>query len=478
MGRRLPGTPPVLPGYTHVRALGTGGFADVFLYEQAMPRRTIAVKVLLTNTVQGDLRTAFLQETNTLAHLATHPHVLTMYEAGIASDGRPYLVTEFCPRGFGERFRRETISAREVIATGLAVGSALETAHRAGVLHRDIKPANVLITTFDRPVLADFGIAATLEHLEAEDAAQVGLSVPWAPPELLDGQSTGTVLSEIYSFGATLYALLTGRSPYEKEEGPNDRRALASRILGRGGPAPIQRPDAPPALVDVIVQCLAKNPAKRPQSMLEVLHRLQLAESQLGLRPSTLQLAQEAPLPVPSAQDDVAVGHAGTVTGRLARLNTGNVPSDTTGRRRRRTAATAVAQFDDATQLRSGGFTPLRRQAKRWQWVTAAAAAVLVAAAAVLAWWKPWDVAPGQIATIDAAAEPGAVVFSWAAPAGAADAYEVRVEGRPSVQQPQTSYRVETTKAGARVCVTVAVVRDGTVGAPSSPRCARSGEAG
>lgn len=476
MARRLPGTPPVLPGYTHVRALGTGGFADVFLYEQAMPRRTIAVKVLLTDAVQGDLRTAFLQETNTLAHLATHPHVLTMYEAGISSDGRPYLVTEFCPRGFGERFRTERISVGEVISTGIAIGAALETAHRAGVLHRDIKPANVLITTFDRPVLADFGIAATLERLHTEDADAVGLSVPWAAPELLEGNSSGTVASEVWSLGATLYALLTGRSPFELTDGANDRRALAGRIMGRATPGRLERPDAPPALVDVISASLQKNPQKRPASVLEVLQRLQLAEAQLGLRPSSLELASEAPLPLPQISGAQERGHAGTSTGRLASLAPNANPEDATGRRRRRRVSEATPQFDDATQMHGGGFTRQGRQFKRWQWVVAATAAAVIAAVAVVAWWKPWDTAPGMVSAIEANPEKGAVVFSWSPPQGAVEQYEVHVEGRPVVQQPQNTFRVETTKGGQRVCVTVAVVRAGVVGAASQPRCARSGE--
>jgi serine/threonine protein kinase len=175
--------------------LGTGGFADVYLYEQSVPRRRIAVKVLLIDAVPGDLRTAFLQETNTLAHLAGHPNVLTMYEAGIAADGRPYLVTEYCPEGYGQRFRNERIPVPEVLSVGLGIGAALHTAHVAGVLHRDVKPANVLITDFGRPVLSDFGIASTLRRMvgnetpvtELQDPSEVGLSIPWAPPEALQG---------------------------------------------------------------------------------------------------------------------------------------------------------------------------------------------------------------------------------------------------------------------------------------------------
>lgn len=463
-----------------MRALGTGGFADVFLYEQALPRRTIAVKVLLTDAIPGDLRTAFLQETNTLAHLATHPHVLTMYEAGIAADGRPYLVTEFCPTGYGDRFRNERIPVDEVIATGIGIGAALETAHAAGVLHRDIKPANILITTFGRPVLADFGIAATLSRLHQEDQDSVGLSVPWAAPEMLDGSSPGSVAAEVWSLGASLFALLAGRSPFEKPGGPNDRRALAKRIMGHSGPAAVDRPDAPRELLRLIEDCLNKNPKKRPASVLEVLRRLQLAETELGMRPSRLELAAALQAPLPAITSaEVPRGVAGTSTGRLGGLSSAEAVDESTGRPRRRRTAAATPQFDDATQLRPGGFRQSRGApgfGKRWQWITAAAVAVVAATAAVVALVHPWDRSGPQLATVDATSSDGAVVFSWAPPEGGADAYEVRVEGRPAVQQEGLKYTVETTKAGQRVCVTVAVVRDGAVAAASPPRCARSQE--
>ena len=541
MARRLPGTPPVLPGYTHVRTLGTGGFADVFLYQQSMPRRTVAVKVLVVDAVQGDLRSAFLRETNTLAQLSTHPHVLTMYEAGIAADGRPYLVTEYCPSGYGERFRSARIPVTEVIDVGLGVGAALHTAHGMGVLHRDLKPANVLITGFSRPVLADFGIAATLEH--AREQAQpgqedIGLSVPWAAPEILSAGCAGSVASEVYSFGAMLYGLLAGRSPYELTEGRNDRSSLARRILGRATPGPLGRDDVPPALASVIAACLSQRVSQRPEDVLAVLRRLQLAQDELGLRPSSLELA--APQPghglLPEAGREFR-GHAGTATGRLGSLAgtagptgalgegtsaalgaapgtagtadgtgtdaglgagpAGRKPSagrgeagasgehtasgTLTGNRHRAADATTAAgrvrrrsggDIDDATRRRP----VLQRHtpASRGRWALAVGGIAVLAAGAVLAWWRPWHTPAPTVGTVSAQAQPGGVRFDWSAPSGGADEYEVRVQGRAVIQQPGTSYTVQTAATGERVCVSVAVVRKGTVGPASPPRCERS----
>jgi serine/threonine protein kinase len=94
VARRLPSQPPVLPGFSHVHVLGSGGFADVFLYEQNMPRRQVAVKVMLSEVVNDQVRQMFQAEANLMAQLSSHPSILTVYEASVSSDGRPYLVME------------------------------------------------------------------------------------------------------------------------------------------------------------------------------------------------------------------------------------------------------------------------------------------------------------------------------------------------------------------------------------------------
>ena len=160
MARRLPSQPPVLPGFSYVHVLGSGGFADVFLYEQNMPRRQVAVKVMLSEVVNDQVRQMFQAEANLMAQLSGHPSILTVYQASVSADGRPYLVMELCSASLSERYRRERISVAEVLRIAVKIGSAVETAHRAGVLHRDIKPSNILLTAYGHPVLSDFGIAA------------------------------------------------------------------------------------------------------------------------------------------------------------------------------------------------------------------------------------------------------------------------------------------------------------------------------
>src|SRR3954471_12010843 len=214
MARRLPSQPPVLPGFSYVHILGSGGFADVFLYEQNMPRRQVAVKVMLSEVVNDQVRQMFQAEANLMAQLTTHPSILTVYQASVSSDGRPYLVMELCSASLSERYRREKIPVPEVLRIAIKIASAIETAHRAGVLHRDIKPSNILMTAYGHPVLSDFGIAATLGESESLEA--VGMSIPWSAPEVLMDETAGTIESEVWAFAATVYSLLAGRSPFEQ----------------------------------------------------------------------------------------------------------------------------------------------------------------------------------------------------------------------------------------------------------------------
>ena len=118
MPQRLPSSPPILPGLAYIRPLGSGGFADVFLYGQDMPRRDVAVKVLPSDVRDTDLLRMFNAEADVLAHLSAHPSIVTVYQAGISADGRPYIVMEFCPGSLAQRYRVERIPVAEVLSIG------------------------------------------------------------------------------------------------------------------------------------------------------------------------------------------------------------------------------------------------------------------------------------------------------------------------------------------------------------------------
>lgn len=287
---RLPSAPPGLAGFTYVRPLGTGGFADVFLFEQNLPRRPVAVKVLLEDIVDESLLRMFNAEADVMARLSSHPSILTIYEASISSDGRPYIVMEYCPTSLTNRYRREVIPVAEVLQLGVKIGSALETAHRSGLLHRDIKPSNILITTFGTPVLSDFGIAAAISGRSDGDEV-FAMSVPWSAPEIIDERISGSVTAEVWGLGATLYSLLAGRSPFERAgSGQNSREQLKSRIR-KASYTPIGRGDVPERLEQVLARAMSRDPGARQATAADLAHDLQLVQHELGLPHTPMEVA-------------------------------------------------------------------------------------------------------------------------------------------------------------------------------------------
>lgn len=272
---------PEIPGYTFVEHLGSGGFADVYCYEQEWPQQRVAVKVVRQGLALNDReRTLFTSEANAMARLGDHPNIVPVLTAGVTADNRPFLVMRYCPPpDLGVRVRSHPLAVADAISTGIKLASAIETAHRAGTVHRDIKPSNVLVTSYHEPALTDFGIAGRLQEVADDD--EVRISYPWSPPEMLDGRSNGSVASDVYSLGATVWHLLVGRSPFSIPGGDNSTRALSARIL-HAAPPGTQRPDVPPALDRLLQQTMAKQPSHRPQGALDLARSLQRIEAAAG----------------------------------------------------------------------------------------------------------------------------------------------------------------------------------------------------
>jgi len=273
--------PPDIPGLVYVQPVGSGGYADVFLYEQQMPRMPVAVKVLKGEGLTPAIRRQFTDEADTMAQLGDHPYIVQVFRADTAADGRPYLVMKYYPPpNLAMRARRERFTVEEVLRTGIQLASAVETAHRAGIIHRDIKPANVLVSQYGAPGLTDFGIAGQLGHRATPDEDDdVGVSVPWAPPEVLFGQTNGDARADVYSLAATLWQLLVGRSPFEVPGGDNTAYALMPRI--RSSPVPTTgRADVPVSLERLLALAMAKDPGARPASALAFARALQEIEQE------------------------------------------------------------------------------------------------------------------------------------------------------------------------------------------------------
>ncbi|HEY0119170.1 MAG TPA: protein kinase [Cellulomonas sp.] len=517
--------PPQLPGFDYVRVLGLGGFADVFLYRQHLPSRLVAVKVLLAAGLSDEVRARFTDEANLMAQLSHHPSIVTVHHASVAADGRPYLVMEYCSQpSLAQRYRSERMSVAEVLRIGVRLVSAVETAHRAGILHRDIKPANVLTTDFGWPALTDFGIAATVGRRGPRaGTGAVGVSVPWAAPEMLADPPLADERSDVYCLAATLYSLLAGRSPFEVAGGANGAAELVGRIERQPVP-PVGRSDVPASLQRVLLRAMAKHPDERQASALALGRALQQVETELALPVTTLDLPGEQGTPGPAhvagAADQetrarplvvVAPGAAasdGETSAAGPRAGAGSDPDATRPRGPREvrpsgdpavpvapltalTPVTAGADGEDGESRGNGadgtGAAPAPPSVRRVRrgWTSAAAAAVVVAAVGglVVAFLHgstpqappdgglevqrtapPAVAVPAVSSLIGVRAADGSVRFTWTNPAPQqGDRYQwglVTATGEEPLALVDTpAVGVPAAQAPGEVCVQVLLVR-------------------
>ncbi|MFT4469155.1 serine/threonine-protein kinase [Arthrobacter sulfonylureivorans] len=393
--KRPPAPPPNIDGYRYVRLLGSGGFSDVYLYEQDRPRRRVAVKVLLSGLRTEDARRRFESEANLMAQLSTHPFIVTIYEANLTADGHSYLAMEYCSRpSLDARYRKGPLGVDEVLTLGIQVASAVETAHRAGIAHRDIKPANILVTDYNRPALTDFGISSS-----GNDAADsdVGMSIPWSPPESFKGDAGNGTRGDIWALGATVYTLLAGRSPFLQPGGNNSQRELMDRIAHAPLP-PLGRADVPASLELALATAMAKSPGSRFKSAHAFALSLQRVQAELNLSVTPFEVLEEAPSAGAGEADDgeatrvrgiVSIDPAAAApsAGSVFPERTERFPARQDGRRLElEPEASTVLRDSAADQWTESGSGARRRP---WTWVAGAVAAVAVAAGAIFVLNRP-----------------------------------------------------------------------------------------
>ncbi|MCG8918976.1 serine/threonine protein kinase [Actinokineospora sp. PR83] len=253
--------PPVIPGLTLGRPLGQGGFGTVFLARQDRLERDVAVKV--DNRVLGTERDRerFLREARAAARLSGHPNVVNVYDAGVTADGRPYIVMELCTGGsLADVLERQgALSYARVVEIGARLADALAHAHAVGILHRDIKPANILVNSFGAVKLADFGLASVLDaHADSVTVTVGALSPHYAAPEVF-AHAAPSRAGDVYSLGATLYTLATGRRPRQIPWPADSLDGLVSAL--RAPVPPIE--GAPPALNAALLNALDADADRR-----------------------------------------------------------------------------------------------------------------------------------------------------------------------------------------------------------------------
>ena len=264
--------------YTIQEELGGGGMSRVFVAEERALGRRVVVKVLPPELTGGVNIDRFRREILTCARLQ-HPHIVPVLTAG-ELEGLPYYTM---PLEEGRSLRARLLESgalpiAEAIGILGDVAKALAFAHARGVVHRDIKPDNVLVCG-DAAVVTDFGIAKALaaSTLEAGNGAaltHIGMAMgtpAYMAPEQAAADPAMDHRADIYAFGCMAYELLSGRPPFMN---PSPQKLLAAQMSQRPQPIGELRRDAPPLLCTLVMRCLEKDPADRPQQASEIVHLL------------------------------------------------------------------------------------------------------------------------------------------------------------------------------------------------------------
>ena len=264
--------------YRLERELGGGGMSRVFVAHDTRLGRQVVVKVLSPDLAAGVNSERFHREILVAAQLQ-HPHIVPVLSAG-ETDGLPYFTMPYVA---GESLRRrlegnKPLPLVDAVAVLRDVARALAYAHEHGVVHRDIKPDNVLIAG-GAAAVTDFGIAKALSSSRTfhgdENLTRVGNSLgtpAYMAPEQVAADPNADHRIDIYSFGAMAYELLTGATPFH---GRPPHAVLSAHLAEAPPPLDERAPNAPPTLVALVMKCLAKNPADRPQTAEEIVRALE-----------------------------------------------------------------------------------------------------------------------------------------------------------------------------------------------------------
>ncbi len=252
--------------YRLLRALGSGGMGRVYLAERTdgEVRQKAAIKLLRSDRERPSWRERFLRERQLLADL-NHPSVARLLDAGHTADGRPYLAMEYVEGTPIDVFASGK-TLKNQLELFLRVCEGVAHAHRHLIIHRDLKPSNILVDSTGQPKLLDFGIAKLLDETTDPTQTVERMSTPnYASPEQLVGASQ-TTLTDVYSLGAVLYKLVTGKSPHESEKRTSRALEIAAGKLEI--PAPSRLKPGLPADFDCILRkALRKEAGERYTSV-------------------------------------------------------------------------------------------------------------------------------------------------------------------------------------------------------------------
>lgn len=293
--------------YTVKGFLGEGGRKRVYLAHDTKLDRDVAVAVIKTEGLDAEGLVRVRREAQAMGRLGDHPHVVVVHDVG-EDKGQPYIVSRYMAGGSVEEQLANAEGHRlpidQAIRTAEQVSLALDHAHKNGIIHRDLKPGNVWLTAEGTAMLGDFGLAMALDRSRMTAHGMMVGTVAYMPPEQALGRSPDA-RSDLYSLGAMLYEMVTGRPPFLGD----DAVGVISQHINT---APIDPswhiPKVRGALEDLILRLLAKSPADRPETASAV-----AVELRRIIAPGAQAAPQQA---VPDATASQQAGAWGRFVGR------------------------------------------------------------------------------------------------------------------------------------------------------------------
>ena len=262
--------------YRIVDKIGVGGMADVYLGEDTLLGRQVAIKVLHANFANDDeFVTRFNREAQAAGKL-NHPNIVNMYDVGFDQDLH-YIIMEYVNGETLKEYitRHGRLSIDEAVKFTIAIAEGLEHAHTMGIVHCDIKPHNVIITQTGRVKVTDFGIARAMN---ATNTVMYTNSILGSAHYLSPEQASGKPVdgnTDIYSLGVVLYEMLTGRVPFE---GETPIAVALKHVREKVAPPTRYNPSIPPLLEAVVLKALSKNPTDRFDSISDMISDLRLSQ--------------------------------------------------------------------------------------------------------------------------------------------------------------------------------------------------------
>ncbi|MEZ4503081.1 MAG: protein kinase [Dehalococcoidia bacterium] len=254
------------------RFLGEGGKKRVFLAHDTRLDRDVAFALIKTEGLDATGRERITREAQAMGRLGAHPHIVTIFEIG-EENGSPYVVNDLLGGGDVEaelQLAGGALPLERTLEIAKGVCRGLAFAHERGIVHRDLKPGNVWLTEDGTAKIGDFGLAVSLDRSRLTQHGMMVGTVAYMPPEQALGGEV-TPQADLYSLGAMLYELVTGRPPFQAD----DPTAIISQHINTPPVAPSWYSEhCPPDLEALILTLLAKVPADRPTSATEVLTAL------------------------------------------------------------------------------------------------------------------------------------------------------------------------------------------------------------